>query len=162
LTARVDNLQAKLDQLIFQLEEEKIHRSNLQIQNSKLETRIDQQDEETRFLKNIMNNDDQLNKPKYLKNDASSDDLRNAGVKSDISPRLPPSSCRQLSTIGHYLDGIYLVANPDTNKIETVYCDFGSSTRKYIKYITFPVYFKIISKPLNSFRDFIWKLGSEE
>jgi len=136
LTARVDNLQAKLDQLIIQLEEEKLHRSNLQIQNSKLETRIDQQDEEIRFLKNnIMNNDDQLNEPKSLKNDASSDDLRNAGVKSDISPRLPPSSCRQLSTIGHYLDGIYLVANPDTNKMETVYCEFGSSTRKFIKNI---------------------------
>ena len=52
--------------------------------------------------------------------------------ESGSSPRLPPSSCRQLSTIGHYLDGIYLVANPDTNKIETVYCDFESSTRKNI------------------------------
>ena len=56
----------------------------------------------------------------------SADDL----ISDDSSPRLPPSSCRQLSTIGHNLDGIYLVANPDTNKIETVYCDFGSSTRK--------------------------------
>ena len=51
------------------------------------------------------------------------------GIKSDSLPRLPPSSCRQLSTIGHYLDGIYMVANPDTNKIEAVYCEFGSSTR---------------------------------
>ncbi len=51
-------------------------------------------------------------------------------ISDDSSPRLPPSSCRQLSTIGHYLDGIYLIANQETNKIETVYCDFGSSTRK--------------------------------
>jgi len=49
--------------------------------------------------------------------------------EQDSSLRLPPSSCRQLSTIGHYLDGIYLVANPDTNKIETIYCDFGGSSR---------------------------------
>ena len=134
LTARVDNLQAKLDQLVIQLEEERIHRSNLQALNSKLETRIDQQEEEIRLLKTRINNDDHpINKPKSFENDAvSHDDLRNAGVKSDISPRLPPSSCRQLSTIGHYLDGIYLVANPDTNKIEAVYCDFGSSTRKYL------------------------------
>jgi len=53
--------------------------------------------------------------------------------ESGSSPRLPPSSCRQLSTIGHYLDGIYLVANVDSNKIETVYCDFGSSTRNALK-----------------------------
>jgi len=51
------------------------------------------------------------------------------GIKSDSLPRLPPSSCRQLSTIGHYLDGIYMVANRDTNKIEAVYCEFESSTR---------------------------------
>jgi len=51
-------------------------------------------------------------------------------AREDSSPRLPPSSCRQLSTIGHYLDGIYLIANPDTNKIEAVYCDFASTTRK--------------------------------
>ena len=55
--------------------------------------------------------------------------------ESGSSPRLPPSSCRQLSTIGHYLDGIYLVANADSNKIETVYCDFGSSTRNALKII---------------------------
>jgi len=59
------------------------------------------------------------------------------GIKSDSLPRLPPSSCRQLSTIGHYLDGIYMVANPDTNKIEAVYCEFGSSTRTKHNFNTF-------------------------
>jgi len=53
-------------------------------------------------------------------------------MNDDSSPRLPPSSWRQLSTIGHYLDGIYSITNPGTNKIETVYCDFESSTHKNI------------------------------
>jgi len=38
-----------------------------------------------------------------------------------------PSSCRELSRMGHILDGLYLVQNPDTNKIVTVFCDFGIS-----------------------------------
>ncbi len=66
---------------------------------------------------------------------ARNGDIVNDEVYDEYSPRLPPSSCRQLSTIGHYLDGIYLVANPDTSKIETVYCEFGSSTRKTITYL---------------------------
>jgi len=95
-----------------------------------------QQEEEIRQSKNEIRKDapkslqqnsphyDEEHRPAMNKNEAGDDLLFNGS-----SPRLPPSSCRQLSTIGHYLDGIYLVANPDTNKIETVYCDFGSSTR---------------------------------
>ena len=142
MTARVDNLQitSKVGATDHPVGGREIHRNNLQVQNSKLELRIDQQDEQILILKNIINNDDLLKKSKSFQNDATSDYLRNAEGNSIISPRLPPSSCRQLSTIGHYLDGIYLVANPDTNKIETVYCEFGSSTRKYINSIIFPVY----------------------
>jgi len=38
-----------------------------------------------------------------------------------------PSSCDDLLVIGHNLDGLYLVKNADTNKIETVFCDFQIS-----------------------------------
>ncbi len=40
-----------------------------------------------------------------------------------------PSSCRELSLIGHSLDGLYLVKNPATNKIETLLCNFGTSSK---------------------------------
>ena len=47
------------------------------------------------------------------------------GSSDDSSAReVLPSSCGDLSLIGHNLNGLYLVQNPDTNKIETVYCDF--------------------------------------
>lgn len=127
MTVRLDNLQSKMDQLIIQLEEERNWRKNLQTLNSQLEIRIDKQDEEIRLLKDRIN-DDQFIKP--FKTDADPADIHQE-FKSDSSPRLlPPSSCRQLSTIGHNLNGIYLIANPDTNKIEAVYCEFGSSSGK--------------------------------
>jgi len=137
---RVNSLESKMDQLTVRLEEEIELRKNLQALNSELVMQIDQlvtenikqnhrferlesefgakidllrveQDEEIRLLKN---------KPSVKKNSMP--------IESDSSPRLPPSSCRQLSTIGHFLDGIYLVANPETKKIEAIYCEFGSST----------------------------------
>jgi len=40
-----------------------------------------------------------------------------------------PSSCRDLSLIGHSLNGLYLVQNLDTKKIETVFCNFGTSSK---------------------------------
>jgi len=141
-----------MGQLVTQLDEEKILRGNLQLSNAELEKKLHQlatdfeakinaltaqniqQDEEINLLKSKINKDaaDTIHSAKPFLNE---EDRRKNGneadylIKDDSSPRLPPSSCRQLSTIGHYLDGIYLVANPDTKKIETVFCDFGSSTR---------------------------------
>jgi len=130
ISARVDSLQAKLDHIIIQLEEEKIHRTNLQALNLRLESRVNIQEEEIRLLKNRKINENEFIKPKSIENHVYPDVKSEDFSRSGSSTRQPPSSCRQLSTIGHYLDGIYLVANPDTNKIETVYCDFASSTRK--------------------------------
>jgi len=42
------------------------------------------------------------------------------------STRASPSSCRELSFAGHSLDGLYLVKNQETKKIETVLCTFGT------------------------------------
>ncbi len=120
--------------LLAQFEEEKLHRINLQALNEKLEAKIDdlmsqntKQEEEIRLLKNRKCGDDII-QPKPQENNIIMDDVI-IDPSSLISPKLPPSSCRQLSTIGHYLDGIYLVANQDTNKIETIYCDFGTSRK---------------------------------
>jgi len=36
----------------------------------------------------------------------------------------PPSSCQELSMLDHYHDGLYLVKNKETEKIQTVFCQF--------------------------------------
>ena len=151
MAVRLDDLQSNMIQLKIQFEEEKLLRGNLQSSNADLEKNIIQLAAENAkqndifkaqidllMAQNAQQEKDILQLKKRLeentnsipKSHAKNEDIVNYVVGSDeSSPRSPPSSCRQLSTIGHYLDGIYLVANPDTNKIETVYCDFGSSTR---------------------------------
>ncbi len=142
-----------MEQITTQLDEEKTLRSHLQAVNSELEVKINEladenqsqeekinvlmtksalQEEEIRILKKInMNHVIFTNQKSAQQEDKNT--IEN-GVNNEMpdppsSPRLPPSSCRQLSTIGHYWDGISLIANPDTNKIEAVFCEFGSSTR---------------------------------
>jgi len=138
LRINFQSLNADLEKKIHQFAEENSKK------NEQLEKTINvliaknvHQEEEIRQLKNIIRKDAPNN---ALQRNSSHDgeEYNQMNNKAEIGnvisngfpPRsLPPSSCRQLSTIGHYLDGIYLIANPDTNKIETVYCDFGSSTR---------------------------------
>jgi len=137
LTARVDILQAKMDQLIIQLDEEKTLRSNLQAMNKELSYECQKQAAKIDFFmgQTIIKQEEEvfLLKKKIINGSYNSHKQPTEKMSDDPSPQLlPPSSCRQLSTIGHYLDGIYLVANPDTNKIETVYCVFESSARKII------------------------------
>jgi len=141
-------MQARMDQLSNQLSEEKTLRQHFQTKSSEFETQI-----RLLIAENVKQNErfdllqteflDQINQLKTQSlrnydNIAAFESFENKnvnfasdenGIKSNSLPRLPPSSCRQLSTIGHYLDGIYMVANPDTNKIEALYCEFGSSTR---------------------------------
>ena len=48
-------------------------------------------------------------------------------VSGDSSTRaVRTTSCKDLALIGHNIDGLYHVQNVDTNKIETVFCDFGT------------------------------------
>jgi len=154
LTARVDILQTTVNQLIIKLEEEQILRANLHDEKDALEVKFDQLTSQNSkqmeqfdqiqsdfkakidmLMAKSAKQEEEISHLKKLNyNSIKSSQAKNTNVadssKAHPSPRLPPSSCRQLSTIGHYLDGLYLVANPDTSKIETVYCEFGSSTRK--------------------------------
>ena len=58
---------------------------------------------------------------------------RKEGSSDDSSTRaVKPSSCRDLSLIGYILDGLYLVQNLDTKKVETVFCDFGTSSKSIL------------------------------
>jgi len=64
-------------------------------------------------------NDHQMN-PIYRKESSSDGSSTRA---------LLPTSCRDLSQFGHTLDGLYLVKNVDTKKVEAVFCDFGTSSK---------------------------------
>ncbi len=130
LTARLDGLQAETHQLSIQLEDEKSHRINLQALNEELVIKNRNQEEKINFL--MVQSAKQQEEIRSLKNN----NIYNKNIikpdepsmiPDDPSPRAPPSSCRQLSTIGHSLDGIYMVANPDSNKIEAIFCDFGTT-----------------------------------
>jgi len=41
----------------------------------------------------------------------------------------PPSSCKELAMLDHYLDGLYLVKNKKTKKIQTVFCKFSGDNQ---------------------------------
>ena len=128
--ARLDSLQSKFDQLEARNVELETRFNELYDENRKQEASIDflttqnvHQEEEIRLLKSRNSAESKII------NRASSENVKDEKNSQvfDSSQKMPPSSCRQLSTIGHSLDGIYLVSNPDTNKIETVYCEFGST-----------------------------------
>lgn len=48
-------------------------------------------------------------------------EIKNEGLSSRASP---PSSCEELARVGYNLDGLYLVSNQESQKIETVFCEF--------------------------------------
>jgi len=138
LIERVNSLEFKLDKLNNRLEEEIEMRKNLQalnsilvIENMEHKQRLERLESEFKAKIDSLTarRTQQEDDIRLLKNKPSSIEKNSMPIGSDTSPRLPPSSCRQLSTIGHYLDGIYLVANADTKKIEAIYCEFESSTR---------------------------------
>jgi len=41
----------------------------------------------------------------------------------------PPSSCQDLAMLDYYLDGLYLVKNKQTKKIQTVFCKFSDDNK---------------------------------
>lgn len=43
------------------------------------------------------------------------------------SSETPPSSCHELSVMGHQLDGLYAIKDKATKKVQAVYCRFDSS-----------------------------------
>ena len=80
----------------------------------------------------------------HLKTASNKDGTKNkhASVDGIISSSLPlPSSCQDLEKLHHSLDGLYLVKNQETKKIQTVFCQFKGSKSMLVFYIF--VYTKI-------------------
>ena len=118
----------------------------LEAKNAENEAKIREQDKEIIKLKTKIEANIQL-EPRHISgplvNDAGEDfpaqpaaiemmtiQINNNLSSGDSSTKaVAPSSCRELSLIGHSLDGLYLLQNSNTKKIETVFCDFGESSK---------------------------------
>jgi len=59
-----------------------------------------------------------------------------ASEKNKKSLALLPTTCEGLRKSGHFANGVYLVMNEETNKIEAVFCQFlGAKQSKIIEKI---------------------------
>ena len=47
--------------------------------------------------------------------------------RTNSSSKFPPSSCEELSRLGHYLNGIYAIKDRATKQVQAVYCKFEYS-----------------------------------
>jgi len=61
---------------------------------------------------------------------AAKDKLKNGALKNNdgqvSKDPTPPSSCEELAMLDHHLNGLYLVKNKQTKKIQTVFCKFSA------------------------------------
>lgn len=91
----------------------------------KLKTKLDSKFESDHFLTSLVNDERVLRHS----TDNKINRIHENRIASDhSSPRAYiPSSCRELGIAGHSLNGLYLIQNVDTNQIQTVFCDFGTS-----------------------------------
>jgi len=74
----------------------------------------------------------------HLETASNKDGTKNKPASADsiISSSLPlPSSCQDLEKLHHSLDGLYLVKNQETKKIQTVFCQFEGSKSKFVFFI---------------------------
>ena len=113
-----------LAQLLNQTREEMV---GLKTQNRDQSKRINQLEQKLATLQNTPRASSALTRGSYqdkMKNGASSN---NNGQVSKAS--IPPSSCQELSLLDYYLDGLYLVKNKQTKKIQTVFCKFSDGNR---------------------------------
>ncbi len=85
------------------------------------------------------------------------DEKENAFIATSSTRAIAPASCRELALIGHSLDGLYLVKNPDTNKIETVLCNFGTSS-KYLNHYYYFINRKLLACKLTIFNCYLLQL----
>ncbi len=112
-----DDFQLKIDELINKLEIERLSRENLENKRQAL-------------IERISKLESAHSRPSAQLYSTSSNIVEEDGYST--LRNIPPASCLDLQRLGHYLDGIYMVANKETTKIEAYFCDFGT-TRKIVK-----------------------------
>ncbi len=112
LTVRERNLAKILNQTNEEVKE-------LKTQNTEQSKRIDQLERKVILLQSAS----------ALAKANSNDKINKGAAKSKDSPTFTkalssPSSCQDLLKLGYHLDGLYLVKNERTKKIQTVLCQF--------------------------------------
>ena len=114
---------------------------NLETKNAANEAKILQHEEEITKLKAKVDAKCRSDVTNDAERDPHSTDNKKMSlidkIESPPDNSLPrdvmPSSCRDLALIGHTLNGLYLVQNLVTNKIETVYCNLKNPDSKFIR-----------------------------
>ncbi len=88
----------------------------LKTQNKDQSSRIDQLEQKLATLQNTP---------------PASSDLTRSIIKEKVKngASTPPSSCQELSMLDYYLDGLYLVRNKQTKKIQIVFCKFSADNQ---------------------------------
>jgi hypothetical protein len=122
--AKIMNGEKELSQLLKQSMEVQ---KELKTQNENQSMRIDQLEQKVVMLANPP----QISP--FLTRSNIKDKTKNGTSHSNngqVSKALtPPSSCQELAMLEHYLDGIYLVKNKGTKKIQTVFCKFSDDNK---------------------------------
>jgi len=98
----------------------------LKINNSDQSKRIDHLEQKLAMLQNTSPTSSSLtrgNNKEKTKNGASNN---NGQV---VKASTPPSSCEELAMLDYYLDGLYLVKNKQTKKIQAVFCKFSADNQ---------------------------------
>jgi len=123
ITVREQNLA----QLLNQTREEMV---GLKTQNRDQSKKIDQLEQKLARLENTPPASAALAKGnnKDMKYGASN---KNDGQVSKALT--PPSSCQDLAMLHYYLDGLYLVKNEQTKKIQTAFCKFSAGNQGRVK-----------------------------
>ena len=99
----------------------------LKIQNRDQSKRIDELEQRLAMLQNA---------PPASSNLATvnNKDRMNNGASNSIDGKVskastPPSSCQDLAMLDYHLDGLYLVKNQQTQRIQTVFCKFSADNK---------------------------------
>ncbi len=108
----------------------KMENAELKSDVKELKGRVSEQDEEILLLKSHVSNLESLLAPKRASNNGTNpSSYKNEGF-SARSLNGPPSSCQELKDKSNSLmpiDGIHLLKNKNTKKIEAAFCTFPSS-----------------------------------
>ena len=124
--AIISERERNLAQLLNQTRKDMV---GLETQNKFQEKRIDQLEQKLEMLQNTQPALKRGRNKENMKNGASNNNGKDSKASS------PPSSCEDLAMLDYYLNGLYLVKNMETKKIQTVFCKFTVDKKGRMNYL---------------------------
>ena len=119
-------LQAEMKSQKTEINQLKYENEELKAQLSQQGQKIFQQDQKILFLENKIFKEEPFG-PHTKPTDSCTkkvDSVASKKKEKSLSRALLPTSCEELRNEGHFANGIYLVLNEETHKIEAVLCQF--------------------------------------